>query len=533
MSNIQADLKLVEEAATTAIDKLSESIARNVYQQHLGHAPKIKTIPSRIGHEDNRNEPLCTASDSEIYVSKRAAPLEYPMSEGELDNRPLFYDDDDDDEEEETQQPDGSPRKKRPPHKTTNCETLMHLLKGNTGPGILALPSGFSNSGLIVGALGIPLMGLLAIHCMHLLVRCSRHLCKKLGRESLDYSRVALYAFKLGPSPLQKYGRFARRTVNIFLMLTQFGFCCIYFVFVSTNIKQVIYHYTGADLSIYSYLSILLPFVILLVMVRSLRHLALASTVANVFQIMGLCIIFFNLFQNVPPTSSRPFTQPLWKLPLYFGTTIFAFEGIGVILPLENEMQTPQDFGGCSGVLNTGMVIVCCLYVAVGFFGFLKFGESVRGSITLNLPAEPAYELVRVMFAIAVFLSYAIQFYVPLQFIWPFIRKKRRLDEWMSQKTQRMWEYILRAFLVMVTYCLATAIPKLDLFISLVGAVASSSLALVFPCLLEVIVFWNEDMTRGEWIKLFIKNTFIATFGIFGFITGTYASISAIVEAFS
>ncbi|XP_076347871.1 proton-coupled amino acid transporter 1-like [Tachypleus tridentatus] len=532
MSNIQADLKLVEEAASTAINKLNESVARNVSQKDVGHAPKVKNVASTSGRDGNKNESLYTASDSEIYVSKRAASLEYPLSDGELDNRPLFVDDDDDDDEEETQQPDGLPQKKRP-HKTTNCETLMHLLKGNTGPGILAIPSGFSNSGLIVGALGIPLIGLLAIHCMHLLVRCSRRLCQKLGRESLDYSRVALYAFKLGPSPLQKYGRFARRTINTFLMLTQFGFCCIYFVFVSTNIKQVIHHYTGADLSIYSYLSILLPFVILLVMVRSLRHLALASTIANVFQVMGLCIIFFYLFQNVPSSSSRPFTQSLSKLPLYFGTTIFAFEGIGVILPLENEMQTPQDFGGCSGVLNTGMIIVCCLYLAVGFFGFLKFGEYVRGSITLNLPAEPAYELVRVMFAIAVFLSYAIQFYVPLQFIWPFIRKKRKLDEWMSQKTQRMWEYILRAFLVMITYCLAVAIPKLDLFISLVGAVASSCLALVFPCVLEVIVFWNDDMTRGEWIKLFVKNTFIATFGIFGFITGTYTSISAIIEAFS
>lgn len=50
-------------------------------------------------------------------------------------------------------------------------------------------------------------------------------------------------------------------------------------------------------------------------------------------------------------------------------------------------MQTPQDFGGLTGVLNTGMVIVACLYTSVGFFGYLKYGERVKvGSITLNLP---------------------------------------------------------------------------------------------------------------------------------------------------
>jgi Transmembrane amino acid transporter protein. len=58
------------------------------------------------------------------------------------------------------------------------------------------------------------------------------------------------------------------------------------------------------------------------------------------------------------------------------------------VLPLENNMKNPQDFGGWTGVLNTGMVIVAALYTSVGFFGFLKYGEKVQGSITLNLPPD-------------------------------------------------------------------------------------------------------------------------------------------------
>lgn len=92
------------------------------------------------------------------------------------------------------------------------------------------------------------------------------------------------------------------------------------------------------------------------------------------------------MLQDLPHTDTvHPYAS--WsKLPLYFGTAIYAFEGIGVVLPLENNMKTPEAFGGTTGVLNTGMVIVAALYTAVGFFGYLKYGDDVQGSITLNLP---------------------------------------------------------------------------------------------------------------------------------------------------
>ena len=69
---------------------------------------------------------------------------------------------------------------------------------------------------------------------------------------------------------------------------------------------------------------------------------------------------------------------------------MFTFEGIGIVLPLENKMKTPKGMGGWTGVLNTAMVFVACLYIAVGFYGYLQFGDSVanQGSITFNLPKD-------------------------------------------------------------------------------------------------------------------------------------------------
>ena len=54
-----------------------------------------------------------------------------------------------------------------------SCETLIHLLKGNVGSGILAMPDAMKNSGLLVGIIGLQLIGAIAIHCMHMLVSTS------------------------------------------------------------------------------------------------------------------------------------------------------------------------------------------------------------------------------------------------------------------------------------------------------------------------------------------------------------------------
>lgn len=416
---------------------------------------------------------------------------------------------------------------------TTNCQTMMHLLKGNIGTGVLAMPSALANAGILVGSLGVVLVGIICIHCMHILVKCSHILSKKTGCRTLDFAGVAHYSFKFGPQCMRRFSHTARSMVNVFLLMTQFGFCCVYFVFVATSLQEVL-RGAGVELSVYVWLSILLPVMVLYNFIRSLRMLALASTVANLLQTSGMVLIFYNLLQDMPAISERPMHLGWSRLPIYFGTVIYAFEGIGIVLPLENEMKTPADFGGINGVLNTGMIIVVCLYTAIGFFGFLKYGSDVKGSITLNFPPSPLNEVIRAIFAISIFLSYALQMYVPVQIIWPAVVRRFGLDQGKySPRTVVFFEYLVRSLLVFMTFILAVAVPRLDLFIPLVGALASSSLALILPPLLELFTLWEGDQGKLVWTWLWLKNVFISVIGVLGFVTGTFVTITEIVKTFS
>lgn len=74
---------------------------------------------------------------------------------------------------------------------------------------------------------------------------------------------------------------------------------------------------------------------------------------------------------------------------------------------------------------------------------------------------------------------------------------------------------------------LAVLVPNLSSVISLVGALSSSTLALIFPPLIEAITFWDRGLSTGT----LIKDITIAIFGFVGFIFGTYVSIYEIITA--
>ena len=42
---------------------------------------------------------------------------------------------------------------------------MAHLLKGNIGTGIFAMPSAFLNSGIWVGSVLLPVMAIICTHC--------------------------------------------------------------------------------------------------------------------------------------------------------------------------------------------------------------------------------------------------------------------------------------------------------------------------------------------------------------------------------
>ncbi|XP_046587245.1 proton-coupled amino acid transporter-like protein CG1139 isoform X1 [Neodiprion lecontei] len=411
-------------------------------------------------------------------------------------------------------------------HPTTNSETLLHLLKGSLGTGILAMPMAFKNAGYAVGLVGTLAIGLLCTYCIHLLVKSEYELCRRKKVPSLTYPTTAENAFREGPSCFRCFSRSSVHVINVFLLIYQLGCCCVYVVFIADNIKSALEgHVMEIDTRWYM-LMLLLP-LILINWVRNLKYLVPFSTVANGITFASFGIILYYLFREPLDFEGRAPVGDVQNFPLFFGTVLFALEAIGVILPLENEMKTPKSFGSPCGVLNVGMITVIFLYLGMGFFGYIRYADLIKGSITLNLPDETPAKVAQVLLALAIYVTHALQCYVAVDITW-----SDYLGPVLEKNSHRLfWEYVMRTCLVVVTFLFAVAIPKLEYFISLIGALSLSGLGLAFPAIIYTCTFWNVT-NRTEKIIMIAKNSAVVAFGFLGLIAGTYTSLLQIINYF-
>lgn len=135
---------------------------------------------------------------------------------------------------------------------------------------------------------------------------------------------------------------------------------------------------------------------VLLSWIPDLKYLAPVSAMANVFMITSVGIIFYWIFDNFANGGFNPenfnyfssFQDFIAKFPKFFSITIFAMESIGVIMPIENKMKTPQKFIGTFGVLNLGMAGITIMYIIIGMLGYMNNPMSDKGMIVLEISPE-------------------------------------------------------------------------------------------------------------------------------------------------
>lgn len=130
------------------------------------------------------------------------------------------------------------------------------------------------------------------------------------------------------------------------------------------------------------------------------------------------------------------------------------------------------------------------------------------------------------MVALGVASTVAIQFFVAIQIMLPFVANKSAF----STRHPILTEEIFRSFWIFVTFVVAIAVPNLGLLLSFIGAGCCTTLVFVFPVISEFIIKSNRDEGIGKWI--WIKNSIILLVAFSGGFMGMTYAVIDLVKAF-
>jgi proton-coupled amino acid transporter len=343
---------------------------------------------------------------------------------------------------------------------------VLLLLKSFVGTGVLFLPRAYLNGGMLFSNLVLLGVAILSYYCFVLLVSTRLKIEGSFG----DLGGIL-------------YGKWMRGLILTSIVLSQIGFVAAYTVFTAENMQAFIRAVSDCKTSISIPWLILMQMVIFLPfsLLRDIGKLGFTALIADAFILIGLAYLFYYDVFTISTEGLADiimFNQKDWTL--FIGTAIFTFEGIGLIIPIQESMRQPQKF---PGVLFLVMCIITVLFTVMGAVSYAAYGSKTETVVLLNLPQDnKMVNGVQFLYSIAILLS------TPLQ-IFPAIRIAETELFTRSGKYNpyiKWQKNVFRFFVVMLCAAIAWGgADNLDKFVALVGNFACIPLVYIYPPLLH------------------------------------------------
>ncbi|TQS33143.1 hypothetical protein Golomagni_06522, partial [Golovinomyces magnicellulatus] len=228
---------------------------------------------------------------------------------------------------------------------------VLLLLKSFVGTGVLFLPRAYLNGGMLFSNLVLLFVAILSYYCFVLLVTTRLTIEGSFG----DMGGIL-------------YGKWMRTLILTSIVLSQIGFVAAYIVFTSENLQAFIRAVSDCKTTISIPVLILMQMVIFLPfsLLRDIGKLGFTALIADAFILIGLAYLFYYDIITLAADGLADivmFNKKDWTL--FIGTAIFTFEGIGLIIPIQESMKKPESF---PRALLIVMVIITVLFTTMGAF---------------------------------------------------------------------------------------------------------------------------------------------------------------------
>ncbi|KAI0019586.1 transmembrane amino acid transporter protein-domain-containing protein [Xylariomycetidae sp. FL0641] len=350
--------------------------------------------------------------------------------------------------------------------KNSPFNAALLLLKSFVGTGVLFLPRAYFNGGMVFSNVVLLFIAALSYYCFVLLVTTRLKVDGSFG----DIGGIL-------------YGEWMRKLILFSIVVSQIGFVAAYIVFTSENLQAFILAVSNCNTYIKITFLILMQMVIFLPfsLFRDIGKLGFTALIADAFIVIGLAYLFYYDILTISTKGYADiilFNQKDWTL--FIGTAIFTFEGIGLIIPIQESMKTPSKF---PKVMFYVMIIITVLFTTMGAVSYAAYGSKTETVVLLNLPQDNKFvNGVQFLYSLAILLS------TPLQ-IFPAIRITENALFTRSGKYNPYIKWQKNGFRFLVVFVCAFiawgGADDLDKFVALVGNFACIPLVYIYPPLLH------------------------------------------------
>ncbi|KAH0594501.1 hypothetical protein MHUMG1_07852 [Metarhizium humberi] len=385
--------------------------------------------------------------------------------------------------------------------KNSPMNAALLLLKSFVGTGVLFLPRAYLNGGMLFSNLVLLFVSILSYYCFVLLVTTRLNVEGSFG----DMGGIL-------------YGKWMRGLILSSIVISQIGFVAAYTVFTAQNLQAFIHAVSDCKASITIPLLILMQTAIFLPfsLLRDIGKLGFTALIADAFIMVGLAYLFYYDIITLNANGLADiimFNQKDWTL--FIGTAIFTFEGIGLIIPIQESMKHPTKF---PRVLFLVMIIITVLFTVMGAVSYAAYGSKTETVVLLNLPQDDKFvNGVQLLYSCAILLSTPLQIFPAIRIIeTELFTRSGKYNPWIKWKKN-----VFRFFMVMLCSAIAWGgADHLDKFVALVGNFACIPLVYIYPPLLHY-----KAVARTRWWR--ISDIVLC---IFGFVAMAYTTVLTIMS---
>ena len=181
------------------------------------------------------------------------------------------------------------------------------------------------------------------------------------------------------------------------------------------------------------------------------------------------------------------------------------------------SMKKPQEF---NKVLRNSMIIITVMYLSTAIFGYYAYGDETQSPIMLNLPPG--------------FISHLSMFLITLHVLLacPILLNSFSLDiERRFVISSTLSRITFRSVIIICLVLISISIPYFSDFMSLLGAVSSSSLMLIIPVAFDWKLFGFYHPNYGQRsIANFLCGIFVICLGFYICFVGGMSALTALYK---